>query len=129
MFIYLIKDACSKSPNSYFYNSGKVTVTNCTIFDCPEQPTISDSTAGGLEPDSITFEMCAKLIDDHVLVSEEEIKQAMRLLIEKERWIVEGAAGVALAALLKERERFAGKRVVVVLCGRNIAAEKLREIL
>jgi threonine dehydratase len=98
------------------------------IFDCPEQPTISDSTAGGLEPDSITFELCRDLIDDHVLVSENEIKQAMRLLIEKERWIVEGAAGVALAALLKEQAAFAGKRVVVVLCGRNIAAEKLREI-
>jgi threonine dehydratase len=99
------------------------------IFDCPEQPTLSDSTAGGLEPDSITFGMCAKLIDDHVLVSEDEIKRAMRLLIEKERWIVEGAAGVALAALLKEQQRFAGQRVVVLLCGRNIAAEKLREIL
>jgi len=99
------------------------------IFDCLEEPTISDSTAGGLEPDSITFNLCAKLIDDHVLVTEDEIKQAMRLLIERERWIVEGAAGVALAALLKERERFAGRRVVVLLCGRNIAAEKLREIL
>jgi threonine dehydratase len=98
------------------------------IFDCPEQPTISDSTAGGLEPDSITFEMCRNLIDDHVLVSEQEIKQAMRLLIEKERWIVEGAAGVALAALLKEQASFVGKRVVVLLCGRNIAAEKLHEI-
>ncbi|MEP7340573.1 MAG: threonine/serine dehydratase [Acidobacteriota bacterium] len=99
------------------------------IFDCPEQPTLSESTAGGLEPDSITFEMCAKLIDDHVLVSEDEIKQAIQLLIEKERWIVEGAAGVALAALLKEQQRFAGQRVVVLLCGRNISAEKLREIL
>ncbi len=98
------------------------------IFDCPELPTISDSTAGGLEPDSMTLALCRDLIDDHVLVSESEIKDAMRLLIEKERWIVEGAAGVALAALLKEREKFAGKRVVVLLCGRNIAAEKLREI-
>jgi len=99
------------------------------IFECPEQQTISDSTAGGLEPGSITFEMCANLIDDYVLVSEPEIKMAMRLLAEKERWIVEGAAGVALAALLKERETFADKRVVVLLCGRNISAEKLREIL
>jgi len=99
------------------------------IFDCPEQPTLSDSTAGGLEPDTITFGMCAKLIDTHVLVSEDEIKRAIRLLVEKERWIVEGAAGVALAALLKEQQRFAGRRVAVVLCGRNIAAEKLREIL
>jgi threonine dehydratase len=98
------------------------------IFNCPEQPTISDSTAGGLEPDSITFGICAKLIDDHVLVSEDEIKRAMRLLTEKERWIVEGAAGVALAALLIERQRFAGQRVVVLLCGRNIAAETLRDL-
>jgi threonine dehydratase len=65
---------------------------------------------------------------NHVLVSEQEIKQAMRLLIEKERWIVEGAAGVALASLLKEQAAFAGKRVVVLLCGRNISAEKLHEI-
>lgn len=98
------------------------------IFDCPELPTLSDSTAGGLEPGSITFDLCRDLVDDQVLVSEEEIKQALRLLIETERWIVEGAAGVALAALLKERERFAGRRVVVLLCGRNIAAEKLREV-
>lgn len=98
------------------------------IFDCPEQPTISDSTAGGLEPDSITFEMCANLIDDCVLVTESEIKNAMRLLAEKERWIVEGAAGVALASLIKTQEKFAGKRVVVLLCGRNISADKLREI-
>ena len=99
------------------------------IFDCPEQPTISDSTAGGLEPDSVTFDMCANLIDEHVLVSEEEIKEAIRLLVERERWIVEGAAGVAMAALLKERKRFAGKKVIVLLCGRNIASKKLREIL
>jgi len=98
------------------------------IFDCPEKPTISDSTAGGLESDTITFEMCQRLIDDHVLVSEEEIKRAMRMLAENERWIVEGSAGVALAALLKERQRFAGQRVVVLLCGRNIAAEKFMAV-
>jgi threonine dehydratase len=98
------------------------------IFDCPEKTTISDSTAGGLEPDTITFEMCQRLIDDHVLVSEEEIKRAMRMLAENERWIVEGSAGVALAALLKERQRFAGQRVVVLLCGRNIAAEKFMAV-
>ena len=89
---------------------------------------MSDSTAGGLEPDTITFEMCQRLIDDHVLVSEEEIKRAMRMLAENERWIVEGSAGVALAALLKERQRFAGQRVVVLLCGRNIAAEKFMAV-
>jgi threonine dehydratase len=98
------------------------------IFDCPELPTLSDSTAGGIEADSITFALCQQLLDDYVLVSEDEIKQAMRLLIERERWLVEGAAGVAVAGLLKESGKYAGKHIVAVLCGRNIAAEKLREV-
>ena len=63
-----------------------------------------------------------------MLVSEDEIKSAMRLLIKQERWIVEGAAGVAVAALLKEAQRYRGQHVVAVLCGRNIAAEKLQEL-
>ena len=86
------------------------------------------STAGGIEADSITFELCRRLLDGHLLVSEDEIKSAMRLLIERERWIIEGAAGVAVAALLKEAHRYRGQQVVAVLCGRNIAAEKLREL-
>jgi len=44
----------------------------------------------------------------------------MRLLAENERWIVEGAAGVALAGALQQAPELAGKRVAVVLCGRNI---------
>ncbi len=99
------------------------------IIECPELPTISDSTAGGVEADALTFEPCQRLLDDHVLVSEEEIKQAMRLILEKERWVIEGAAGVAVAAMLKVAERWRGQHVVAVLCGRNIAAERLRELL
>ncbi len=98
------------------------------IFDCPEQPTISDSTAGGIEADSITFALCQRLLDGYVLVSEDAIKRAMRLLLERERWLVEGAAGVAVAALIKESRNYSGKHVVALLCGRNIAAEKLREV-
>jgi threonine dehydratase len=98
------------------------------IIDCPELPTISDSTAGGLEPDALTFEPCQRLLDGHVLVSEAEIKQAMRLVLERERWLIEGAAGVAVAGMLKTAEQYRGKRMVAVLCGRNLAAERLREL-
>ncbi len=98
------------------------------IIDCPELPTISDSTAGGVEADALTFEPCQRLLDEHLLVSEEEIKQALRLVLEKERWVIEGAAGVAVAAMLKTAERYRGQHVVAVLCGRNIAAERLREL-
>jgi threonine dehydratase len=99
------------------------------IVETPEEPTISDSTSGGVERDSITFDLCSELIDDYVLVSELEILQAMKSIVEKERWIVEGAAGVAVAAYLKERKTCEGQNVIILLCGRNITADNLRGIL
>jgi len=99
------------------------------IIEVPEEPTISESTAGGVEEGSVTLPLCRQLIDDYALVSEAEIREAMRLIFDRERWIIEGSAGVAVAAYLKERERYAGKKVAVVLCGRNIASKKLTGIL
>jgi threonine dehydratase len=99
------------------------------IIEFPEEPTISESTAGGVEEGSITFPLCQKLIDDHVLVSESEIHQAMRLILDKEHWVIEGSAGVAVAAYLKERQRFTGQNIAIILCGRNIASVKLKEVL
>ncbi|HBC0018024.1 TPA: threonine/serine dehydratase [Enterobacter hormaechei subsp. xiangfangensis] len=97
------------------------------IIPVVESDTLSDGTAGGVEPGSITFPLCQAVIDDCVLVSEDEIRQAMQLVARHEHWIIEGAAGVALAALLKQQEQWKGKRVAVVLCGRNITLEKFIE--
>ncbi|MCZ6617518.1 MAG: threonine/serine dehydratase [Gammaproteobacteria bacterium] len=94
------------------------------IFDVTELPTLSDGTAGGIEPDTITFEACRRLIDEHVLVSESEIANAMGLIAEREHWVVEGAAGVALAGCLKKTTELNGQSVAVVLCGRNIDPDK-----
>ena len=91
--------------------------------------TLSDGSAGGFEPGSITFPICREKVDDFILASEKEIAQAIRWAVEKHHKIIEGAAGVALAAFMKNRERFAGKAVAVVICGANIAREKLRGIL
>jgi threonine dehydratase len=99
------------------------------IIEVPEEPTISESTAGGVEEGSVTFPLCQRLVDDQVLVSEAEIHEAMRVILEKERWVVEGSAGVAVAGFLKEREKYAGQNVVIVLCGRNIDADKLKKAL
>lgn len=65
------------------------------IVTVTERETISDSTAGGLEPDSLIFAHCRDLLDEALLVSEADIKHAMRLLAQHERWLVEGAAAVA----------------------------------
>jgi len=62
-----------------------------------------------------------------VLVSEAEIKAAMREVASAERWIIEGAAGVAVAGMQKLAKEYRGKRVAVVICGRNIVLEKFLE--
>jgi threonine dehydratase len=99
------------------------------IIEVPEEPTVSESTAGGVEEGSITFTLCQQLIDDYSLVSEAEIIEAMRSIFHEEHWIIEGSAGVAVAAYLKEREKYAGQNVAIILCGRNIASTKLMGIL
>ena len=63
------------------------------IVEVAEQPTLSESTAGGLEPESVTLGVCRETIDRGVLVSEDEIRAAMRLAFETEHWVIEGAAG------------------------------------
>jgi len=92
------------------------------IIEVPEEPTISESTAGGVEEGSVTLQLCQQLIDDYALVSEAEIREAMRLIFDEERWVIEGSAGVAVAAYLKGRERYAGQHVAIILCGRNISS-------
>lgn len=93
------------------------------IIDVQEKPTLSESTAGGLEADSVTLDVCKRVIDRSLLVSEDEILAAMRKVKEKQGWLMEGAAAVALAALLKESGRYAGKSVVVLICGGNVSDE------
>lgn len=98
------------------------------VVDVPERPTISESTAGGLEPGSVTLEVCRRVIDRAVLVPEDAIVAAMRLVLEKEHWLIEGAAALAVAAYLQEAGRYRGKRAAIVLCGRNLSPEALARI-
>ncbi|HWZ45360.1 MAG TPA: threonine/serine dehydratase [Candidatus Saccharimonadales bacterium] len=93
------------------------------IIDVPEQPTLSESTAGGLEPGSITLDICKGVIDSSVLVTEEEILAAMCGLQKSKDLLIEGAAAVALAAFHKQARHYEGKTVVVVICGGNISPE------
>ncbi len=90
------------------------------IIKVTELSTLSDGTAGGVEPGAMTFDICQQVIDQQVLVSEDEIIHAIRLMAKHEQFIIEGAAAVALAASLKCTDQWQGKRVGVILCGRNI---------
>lgn len=65
-------------------------------------------------------------LDDFVLVSEEELRQAIRLMLEQTHNLAEGAGAASLAAAVKLKERLAGRKVALVLSGGNLSVEKLR---
>jgi threonine dehydratase len=98
------------------------------IIDYPEEPTLSESTAGGLEPGSVTLGICKDVIDRAVFASEDEILAVMRSVQQAKGWLMEGAAAVALAAFLKEARRYIGKTVAVIICGGNVSPEVLRRL-
>ena len=81
--------------------------------------TIAEGIAVGT-PGAIPQAIIKRLVDDMVLVEEGDIEQAMVMLLEIEKTLVEGAGAAGLAALLKYPERFKGKKVGLVLCGGNI---------
>ena len=93
------------------------------------QPTLSDGTAGGIEPGSLTFGYCQQYIDDLLLVKEAEIADAIRWTIQNRQMIIEGSAGLSIATLLREREQFEGKNVVLIISGKRLSWEKLQKIL
>jgi threonine dehydratase len=86
---------------------------------------LSDGTAGSVEPGSITFDLCRALVDDWVLVTEEAISAALRMVIDTEHQLVEGSAAMAFAAARDRRTELAGNRVAIVSCGGNISSRTL----
>jgi threonine dehydratase len=97
------------------------------IIEAPESATLSESTAGGVEPGSITFGLCREVMHHAVLVTEDEILSAMRWG-HAQGWAMEGASGVALAAYFKEAARYAHRKAVVLLCGGN-PSPAIRELM
>ena len=91
--------------------------------------TLSDGSAGGIEAQAITFDLCRQLVDAWLTVSEEEIAAAMRLIHRESGEIIEGAAGVAVASLLQMGRRCAGQRLAVVICGGNVDEDTWQRVL
>ena len=95
--------------------------------DCA-QATIADGIGVRL-PGALTLPLIRERVSDVVLVGEDDIEQAILMLLEIEKTVVEGAGAVGLAALMKHRERFAGRKVGLVLSGGNIEPLVLAEII
>ena len=83
------------------------------------ESTIADGIAVGL-PGTLTRRIVASAVSDLVLVEEPDLEQAIVMLLEVEKTLVEGAGAAGLAALLAHGERFRGRKVGLVLCGGNI---------
>lgn len=80
-------------------------------------------------PSELTAGIVRRLVDDVVLIGEGDIEHAIVLLLEIEKTVVEGAGGAGLAALLRHKERFRGRRVGIVLSGGNIEPLMLAGII
>ena len=90
--------------------------------------TLAEGIAVGT-PGQFTQAIIRERVDDMLLVDEGDVEQAIVMLLEIEKTLVEGAGAASLAALLKEPARFAGRKVGLVLCGGNIDPLLLASII
>jgi threonine dehydratase len=95
----------------------------------PIADSLADGLAGNIASGSITVDLARRYVDGIVLVSEAEIAAAMRTILEHDHCLVEGSSAVTAAALLRGDVPVAGRRVVLVLTGRNVAPSVLRSVL
>lgn len=98
------------------------------IVEEESRSTLADGTAGGIEPGSITFDLCRNVVDEFVLLSEEEIAAAMVLVRRSHGMDIEGAAALSVAAACKLRERFRGRRVALIISGGRVDPSIIDEL-
>ena len=96
--------------------------------DTKESDSLAQGLMGGVEPDSITLDIIQEKVDRVVLVKEKSILDAMRVLYERERLLVEGAGAASTAFILEHGGELAGKHVVAVVSGGNITKEELQSL-
>ncbi len=92
------------------------------------KPTVADGLVAK-KPGDITFQVTSNLVDDIVTVEEEDIAEAIYVLLERKKTLVEGAGAVGVAALISGKLRVEGKRVVALLSGGNIDLTILNKII
>ena len=95
-----------------------------------EVDTLADSLQGGILLDNqYTFEMVKKYVDDIILVTEEEIKEAMSYIFYHDHFVVEGASAVGTAALLSNKINNSDEKRAIILTGTNISNEEFMSVI
>ncbi|MFW9967475.1 MAG: threonine/serine dehydratase [Candidatus Thorarchaeota archaeon] len=90
------------------------------VLQVEETDTLAEAFLGGVEPGSMTLDVCMEYVDDIVLVDEETVADSIRLLWSEQKQVIEGAGATSISPLLKSPERFYDQTVVCVVSGGNI---------
>lgn len=99
------------------------------IHDIPLEDTYAEGLHGGLEEGSVSFELCRDNIHQWIILEEKEILAAIKYMLHTHHMLVEGAAAVGVAALLRDPESWSGKKIGVVISGGNLGLETLRKVI
>ncbi len=103
-------------------------IKNGHIVEPSEDDTISDATAGGLEDNSITYQICRQHLSGIDLCTEEQIREAVAFIVRNHQTIIEPGAALSVATLMNT-DKYRGKKVAIVLTGKKINIDLLTKIL
>jgi threonine dehydratase len=115
-------EAAASSPFTRGLEAGR-------IVSIDVQPTLADGLAGNLDPETVTFDIVRRLVPTIVVVTEDQLRQAIAGTVDREKLVVEGAGAAAIAAILSRRLDVRDRRVAVIASGANIDTEKLRRLI
>ena len=97
--------------------------------DAEESDSLAQGLMGGVEPDSITLDIINEYVDRIILVREESILEAIRILYEEEKLVIEGAGAASIAGLIERKSELKGKRVIAIISGGNISEDEVISLL
>lgn len=99
------------------------------LVEIQVRDSLADGLTGNLDPESPTYDLVRRHVGRIVVVSEDELREAIRGTFHHERLVIEGAAAAAVAAVLTRKLDLRGRRAAIVLSGANIDAHKLVAII
>ena len=100
---------------------------NILYEEYPSEDSICDALIGGVT--EIPFKMAKQCIDDIIVVSEESIRKATKMLLTQEKVVAEPSGAVGVAALLENPEYFKGKNIAIVITGGNLDKSLMQKII
>ena len=105
-------------------------VTRTSLVRAHEEESLADCLSGGIGiKNHYTLSLVQNLVDDTLLISENEISQAIRYVFETQRMVLEGGAAVGTAALLAKKLEVQRLNVALIYSGNNIADKTLQKVL